>query len=267
VDASTLHQRLVDWLTIYERIRTPQVEAAFRAVPRHHFLPTAPLREVYRDTVIATKVIDGRFVSSSSQPSIMAEMLEQLGLEPGQRVLEIGTGTGYNAALLAHAVGETGQVTSVDLDEDTASTARQRLVELGFGSVQVVCADGNAGYLPNAPYDRVILTVGATDIEPAWYEQLAPDGRLVVPLELIGQVMKVVAFERRDGYLESVSTANCTFMMLRGSVPEPPAGTLRIRAYPRPPDSSPAHRWVIVKPGTELVCEYDPLSDDDESAP
>jgi len=176
-------------------------------------------------------------------------------------VLEIGTGTGYNAALLAHAVGETGQVTTVDLDEDTAATARQRLGELGFDRVEVICADGNAGYLPNAPYDRVILTVGATDIEPAWYEQLTPDGRLVVPLALFGQVMRVVAFERRDGHLESVSTALCTFMMLRGNVPEPPTGELRIRAYPRLPGSSPARRWVITKPGTELICDFEPADE------
>lgn len=261
MDASTLQQRLVERLKLDQSIRTPLVEAAFRAVPRHHFLPTASLAEVYRNVVIVTKVVDGRFVSSSSQPSIMAEMLEQLSLAPGQRVLEIGTGTGFNAALLAHAVGETGHVTTVDLDEDTASLARERLVALGYDRVQVVCADGNAGFPPTAPYDRIILTVGATDIEPAWYEQLAPDGRLVVPLALLGQMMRVVAFEPRDGFLESVATANCSFMMLRGAVPEPPAGTLRIRAYPRPADSSPSHRWVITKPGTELVCEYEPADE------
>src|SRR4051794_6583807 len=208
---------MVDKLKIDGSIRTTAIEGAFRAVPRHVFLPTASPREVYRDTVIATKVVDGRFVSSSSQPSLMAEMLEQLGVAPGQRVLEIGTGTGYNAALLAHAVGESGRVTTIDLDEDTVAAARQHLSDLGLDRVQVVCADGNHGFAPNGPYDRVILTVGATDIAPAWHEQLAADGRLVLPLTLVGSFMRVVALERRGEhgeYLESISTANCSFMML-----------------------------------------------------
>ena len=109
-DANALNQNLVDQLKWKGILTLPEVEAAFRAVPRHLFLPDLPLEEVYQDEAIATKMLDGQFVSSSSQPAIMAIMLEQLQLEAGQRVLEIGAGTGYNAALMAHIVGETGQV-------------------------------------------------------------------------------------------------------------------------------------------------------------
>jgi protein-L-isoaspartate(D-aspartate) O-methyltransferase len=116
-DRSTLPQALVDELKNKGAIRTTPVETAFRAVPRHLFVPGVALDEVYRDQSIPTKRLDGAIVSSSSQPAIMAVMLEQLALEPGHHVLEIGAGAGYNAALMAHIVGETGQVVTVDIDE------------------------------------------------------------------------------------------------------------------------------------------------------
>src|SRR4051812_2082062 len=117
-DPFALRQALVDKLRADQSIRSRPVEAAFRAVPRHLFVPETPLEDVYRDMVIPTKKESGQWISSSSQPTIMAIMLEQLQLKPGQRVLEIGAGTGYNAALIAHIVGSKGYVTTIDLDED-----------------------------------------------------------------------------------------------------------------------------------------------------
>ena len=111
-DAAALHRALVDGLVGRRCISDARVEAAFRAVPRHLFLPGVPLADAYRDQAIPTKTVDGEAVSSSSQPEIMATMLEQLKLEPGLRVLEIGAGTGYNAALMPHIVGEEGKYRS-----------------------------------------------------------------------------------------------------------------------------------------------------------
>ena len=218
-EAMRLHQALVDHLKNAGFMTTPQVEAAFRAVPRHLFLPAVPLADVYQDTHIVTKQIDGIDVSSSSQPAIMAIMLEQLGLEPGQRVLEIGAGTGYNAALMAHLVGESGQVVTVDLDDDTAAQARQHLAAAGFERVEVVCGDGALGYTAGAPYDRIILTVGAWDILPAWREQLR--GRLVLPLTIRPKLMLSVAFESAETHLRSVSAHFCIFLPLRGALAHP----------------------------------------------
>lgn len=116
-EAYERQQALVDKLIRDGNLTDPRVEAAFRAVPRHLFLPDLTLEEAYRDDAIPTKRLpDGEVVSSSSQPAIMAIMLEQLALEPGQRVLEIGAGTGYNAALIAFILGETGQVIAIDID-------------------------------------------------------------------------------------------------------------------------------------------------------
>ena len=104
---NVLNQALVDELKSMGCIQTPRVEAAFQAVLRHRFIPETPLEEVYSNRVILTKQDqNGQWISSSSQPAIMAIMLEQLDLEPGQKVLEIGAGTGYNAALMATLLGK-----------------------------------------------------------------------------------------------------------------------------------------------------------------
>jgi protein-L-isoaspartate(D-aspartate) O-methyltransferase len=221
-DVAALQQALVDTLSHRGHIRSPRVEAAFRAVPRHLFLPGAPVEQVYRDQVIVTKTIDGEAVSSSSQPEIMAVMLEQLELRPGHRVLEVGAGTGYNAALMAHIVGEGGEVVTLDIDADLVDAARDHLATAGLGRVRVVLGDGGGGHPDGAPYDRIILTVGAWDLAPAWREQLRRDGRLVLPL-VIGGSQKSVAFARDGDRLESVSVKECLFMPLRGAFAGPPS--------------------------------------------
>src|SRR5881409_4429624 len=132
VGAFALHRALIDALVRRNAIKDSRVEAAFRAIPRHLFLPDVPLAEVYRNEAIPTKTIDGEAVSSSSQPEIMATMLEQLALEPGLRVLEIGAGTGYNAALMAHVVGEKGAVVTMDFDADLVDDARAHLAAAGL---------------------------------------------------------------------------------------------------------------------------------------
>jgi protein-L-isoaspartate(D-aspartate) O-methyltransferase len=215
-----LHQTLVDHLVQDQYISSTAVEAAFRAVPRHHFLPDLELETVYSDEAIAIKEVNGRTVSSSSQPAMMAIMLEQLDLRPGQRVLEIGAGSGYNAALMACLVGPTGQVVTMDIDEDITTTAAKQLQAAGWPQVKVICDDGGLGYAPDAPYDRIILTVAAWDITPAWQEQLAPDGRLVLPL-IINGLQKSIAFIPAGDHLISTAAHSCGFVSLRGAFAGP----------------------------------------------
>ena len=226
----TLSKKLIDAVKAKGFIRSSRVEAAFRAVPRHLFLPQLPLQEVYQDKAIVTKSVNERTVSSSSQPTIMAIMLEQLDLREGQRVLEIGAGTGYNAALMAHIVGETGHVVTIDIDEDIVEDARTHLASAGYERVQVVCADGGLGFLEAAPYDRIILTVNAGDITPAWYEQLAPDGRILLPLSVRGPQV-AVAFKRVGDHFESISVQPCGFVGLRGAFAEQ---SLQVQLEPEP---------------------------------
>jgi protein-L-isoaspartate(D-aspartate) O-methyltransferase len=220
-DVAAMRGALADQLMDGGQVRSGDVAEAFRKVPRHLFVPEVDPARAYADEAIVVKwAADGRPVSSSSQPAIMAIMLEQLRLGPGQHVLEIGTGTGYNAALLAHLVGGTGSVVTVDIDEELAGTARQRLTAAGCPSVVVVGGDGAAGWPGGAPYDRIVVTASARDLSPAWTGQLGEGGRLVVPLSVRG-VHQSVAFVRAGDHLASASVVPCGFMALAGELAGP----------------------------------------------
>ncbi|MBJ7600432.1 methyltransferase domain-containing protein [Candidatus Nephthysia bennettiae] len=197
----------------------PAVAAAFQSVLRHQFLPGRRLAYVYEDTAIPTKTDErGLALSSSSQPAIMALMLQQLALQPGQRVLEIGAGTGYNAALMARLVSPGGAVYTLDIDEEVCAQARANLGAAGVEEVQVVDADGAAGWPEAAPFDRLIVTASADDLAPAWPYQLLDEGRLVVPLALAGPAHLCVAFVKRGRVLESDSLSCCGFLPMRGEM-------------------------------------------------
>jgi protein-L-isoaspartate(D-aspartate) O-methyltransferase len=223
-----LRERLVAEVLATSGIRDERIAAALRDVPRHLFLPHLPPEEAYLDDAIVTKRdADGQPMSSSSQPAIMAIMLYQLDLAPGQRVLEIGAGTGYNAALIRHIVGASGTVVSVDIEADLVDRAREHLASAGYPGVTVVAADGAEGYPPGAPYDRVIATVGVSDLAPAWLHQTGPGARIVVPLDVRGSQL-AVAFGRAEpaqpgsaGHWVSRSIAPCGFMRMRGSLAGP----------------------------------------------
>ncbi|MEE4542048.1 methyltransferase domain-containing protein [Streptomyces sp. V4-01] len=180
----------------------PAWRAAFAEVPRHLFVLGYPpddetpqwaggdlrgrlrgLSGAYADRPIATHVIGGELVSSSSQPSLMALMCEALRVADGHRVLEIGAGTGYNAALLAHRLGP-GAVTTVDLDAEITDAARAHLAAYGTPaarSVAVVTGDGALGVPDRAPYDRIMATCELPLIPAAWLEQCRPGALLLAP--------------------------------------------------------------------------------------
>ena len=229
-------ERLVAEVLQTSGVRDERIAAALRDVPRHLFLPHLPPEETYLDDAIVTKRdAEGQPISSSSQPAIMAIMLDQLTLAPGQRVLEIGAGTGYNAALMKHIVGPSGAVISVDIEADVAEAARGHLASAGYPDVTVVAADGADGYPPGAPYDRVIATVGVSDLAPAWLQQAGPGARIVVPLDVRGSQL-AVAFGRAGsgGHWVSRSIAPCGFMRMRGSLAGP-------------------ERTVVLQPGLSIM--------------
>jgi protein-L-isoaspartate(D-aspartate) O-methyltransferase len=213
--AAYLRGRLTDELVADGTIVSKEVEAAFRMVPRHLFAPGATLEESYaQDTVRFKRDEHGTTLSTVSAPQIQAVMLEQAQLEAGMRVLEIGSG-GYNAALIAELVGETGRVTTVDIDPDVVDRARDCLTAAGYRQVEVVLADAEDGVPDHAPYDRIIVTVGAWDIPPAWSDQVAEGGRMVIPLRMRG-LTRSVAFERDGNHLVSRGYRLCGFVPMQG---------------------------------------------------
>lgn len=224
VTPESLRSALVDKLREQGTIRTESVEAALRTVPRHLFVPDVSLATAYADDAVYTKKDGaGTSISAASQPTIVAMMLEQLQVEPGHYVLELGAGTGYNAGLLGYLVGDYGRVITIDVDQDLVAGARTGLAAAGAkGNVRAILGDGALGYAAGGPYDRIIATVGAWGLPAPWLEQLAPGGRLVVPLRIRGSVSRSIVFERSkdsDGEprcWRSIASDLCTFMPLRG---------------------------------------------------
>ncbi len=207
---------LVEALKRELELRDPAIEAAFLAIPRHVFLPQYSLERAYADEALPIKRdTDGSTLSSASQPSMIALMLQQLRLSPGHNVLEIGAGTGYNAALMQHIVGDEGSITSIEIDPEVAEMAQENLHHVGLSAVQVVQGDGALGYAPRASYDRIICTAAVWDVPPAWIRQLKRDGILVTPIGGAGQFS--AAFKLRpDGTLYSCENIPCRFIALRG---------------------------------------------------
>lgn len=157
----------------------------------------------------------GVAISSVSEAAIVAVMLQQLDAAPGDRILEIGAGTGYNAALLAELAGPSGTVTTIDIDPVVAGEAARRLAGAGYGRVRVACRDGAGGFAEAAPFSAIMVTAGAWDVPQAWLDQLAPGGRLVVPLRIRG-LTRSVELHRVGGYWRSDSMHECGFMPIRG---------------------------------------------------
>ena len=202
MEHETYQQLLAGGLQAATPSLSEQVIQAFQAIPRHRFLDHYYLRsyedgtsvwtrherdeaavwyeQVYSDRLLVTRVDEhGRILSSSSHPWVMASMLDALDLRPGMRVLEIGTGTSYNAALLAHLAGDAHLITTLDLDGDAIERAKQIIPPVAGDGMTIVQADGRNGYDANAPYDRIIATASTPALPRSWLMQLAPDGILV----------------------------------------------------------------------------------------
>jgi protein-L-isoaspartate(D-aspartate) O-methyltransferase len=214
VSDAVLREALLSNLRRAGVARSPSVVAAMRAVPRHCFVPDLTLDEAYADRAVPIKVCDDTILSSISQPAMIAQMLELLAPQAGDRVLEIGTGSGYNAALLAEMVGASGSVTTIELDRELADRARVTLEELGYANVRVLVDDGTRPSEADA-YDRLVVTARTDDIAAAWWEALREGTRIVVPLLLESAGEYAVGFVKRGERLQSIGAHPCAFIELR----------------------------------------------------
>ena len=179
-----------------------------RAVPRHEFVPTKLASQAYADTPLP--IWNGQTIS---QPYIVAEMTRQMKLTQESRVLEIGTGSGYQAAVLT---GFTQHVFSIESVEPLAEAAKKRLKRLGYDVVKTRAGDGYHGWPEEAPFDVIIVTCSAGEIPPALIEQLAPGGRMVIPIGGAFATQSLVLIEKdTDGTIRRRSLMAVRFVPLR----------------------------------------------------
>ncbi|APU17545.1 methyltransferase domain-containing protein [Actinoalloteichus fjordicus] len=240
--AACLRSRFIASLIDAGAIPDPRWQDAFRAIPRHRFVArftaygTQTVFDIARsdqrraaldacysnETLLTQQDAGGTPTSSSTEVTLMALMLDRLDISPGHRVLEIGTGTGYNTALLCHALGDES-VTSIDIHPELVDKAVPALAEAGHHPV-VVCGDGAGGVPERAPFDRIIATCGVLRVPQAWQRQLAPHGAILVNVGL-GLARLVL---RSDGSVTGPFISEAAFMRLRHDVSAPAVTTREI---------------------------------------
>ena len=179
----------------------------FNIVPRHEFVPGE-----YRDSAYADHPVPIGAGQTISQPYMVALMTQCLGLRGGERVLEIGTGSGYQLAILSRIAKE---VYSVERFPDLASTAGARMKKLGYSNFAIKVGDGTLGWEEHAPYDGIVVTAGAPDVPPGFLKQLKDGGRLVIPVGgEFGQILMIA--EKRGTDIKTTEVCGCTFVPLIG---------------------------------------------------
>ncbi|MGH4015223.1 MAG: methyltransferase domain-containing protein [Pseudonocardiaceae bacterium] len=229
---------------------------------------------VYSPTTLVTALTDRgthqESVSSSTKPDLVVRMLEILDVHDGHKVLDIGTGTGYNAALLAHRLGD-DQVYSVDIDDELVEGARHRLDAIGARPT-LVPTDGAEGLAQHAPYDRIIVTCSVTAVPWAWAEQLTPGGKVLVDIKVATEAGNLVLLHRYPDRLEGHFTTRwASFMTMRhhhDQAPDsrqPRAEQTRQRTTTTPPSPWYDNRvvWLLAQlhglsPGARIGMQLDP---------
>lgn len=207
-DFEQARDEMVDRLVDHGRVSNRRVIDALRAVPRHEFVPQSHRSRAYEDRPLP--IGDGQTISAPHMVGIMAELLD---LQPGMDVLEIGTGCGYHAAVIAEIVGNKS-VYSIEYSQELAETTRQRLAELGY-DISIKVGDGHNGWPAHAPYDRIYLTCAAVSLPDSLVEQATTDGILLAPIGRRQQTLYRYR-KRADGSLDRDSHGGVRFVQMRG---------------------------------------------------
>ena len=190
-------------------ISEPEILDAFRAVPREEFVSVDQAHLAYGDHPLPIEA--GQTIS---QPYIVALMIQAAAIKPGDRVLEVGAGSGYAAALIGR-IAE--RVIAIERQHELVEVARERLRRLGYGNVEIVEGDGTKGWREAAPYDAILAAASGSHVPRPWVEQLAPDGRIVMPVGDPGLVQELIKVtKQQDGILRQESLGGVRFVPLIG---------------------------------------------------
>lgn len=203
-------QKLVEGLQERGYLYSTSVRRAMATVPRHEFVPESVRDRAYADEPLAI----GRDQVVTA-PHLVAQMTELLELSPGQTVLEIGTGSGYHGAVIAEIVGPENVIT-IERFPDLARAARDALRRTGYGAVTVIVGDGSRGLPCHSPFDRVNVTAVAPEIPDTLRDQLAENGRMVIPLGVRDGTQQLVLVTKRDGRIERTRYGRVRFVPLIG---------------------------------------------------
>lgn len=203
-------QRMVDFTIVARGIKDPAVLQAMLDVPRHLFVPPEYIDQAYEDHPLPIG-----YGQTISQPYIVALMTESLELEPDDVVLEVGTGSGYQAAVLAEIVD---QVYTIEIIGALAEQAAARLEELGYDNVEVRHADGYYGWEEHAPFDAIIVTAAPDHVPPPLRAQLADGGRMVIPVGPVGGYQELWLIERHGDEFTTTSLGGVRFVPLTREV-------------------------------------------------
>jgi protein-L-isoaspartate(D-aspartate) O-methyltransferase len=205
-----MNEELVNHLIKVGALKTEKIIEAFRKVPRHLFVPPEQVEFAYTDIALPT-VKD----STISQPYTVALMTEFLEPKEGDKILEIGTGSGWQACLLSHIVGRKGKIVTIEIDKDVYKFGKENVGKLGVENVIVILGDGSKGYEKEAKYDGCMLTAGCPEIPKKILEQTKVGGRIVAPIGLHEQRMIVVK-KISEKKFEEVDMGSFVFVPLRG---------------------------------------------------
>jgi len=202
--------RLINNLILLGVLKTPTIIEAFRKIPRHKFILKDHLRHAYNDIPLPT--IHGQTIS---QPYTVAIMTEALDPRPGEKILEIGSGSGYQAALLAHCVGPKGKVITVELEPDLVEFSKNNIKKVKLNNIKIINWDGKKGYKKESPYDKCMITAACKEIPKPVIKQVKIGGRIVAPVnDFFGQRM-IVLDKLSDKKFEKKDLGSFVFVPLR----------------------------------------------------
>ena len=200
---------LIDFLKDSGFLNDDNVESAFRNIPRHEFVPTSELDRAYDNEPLS--IMKDQTIS---QPGVVSRMTEWLDVKDGQIILEIGTGSAWQTAILSYLVG-TGTVYSVERHSELANFGTKNLEKLGIDNVHVTLGDGTLGYPEESPYDRIIITAACTEIPLPLLEQLGENGLILAPVGDLSQSL-VLLKKTSEGIVEIKNQSNYIFVPLLG---------------------------------------------------